>query len=99
MELGGSGSVMEEQNLLKNSALHNFFNQLLDERINEVNEKGESSGLTLLSTISPQGKSNITKGNNQSNVMKSPSDTTIYAPAFAKRPSNLKRLMSKCHFL
>ena len=52
--LGGTGSSMEdEKKLLQNPALRKLFNQLLDERIKQANQQGESSGSTLLSTMSP----------------------------------------------
>ena len=85
--LGVTGSSIDEQDkLLKNPALRKLFNQLLDEHIRQDSEKGESSGSTLLSNMSPQ---EIGKNKPRVEIMKSPSDTMVYAPALAKRSEPL----------
>ena len=84
IDLDATGqTINQEKELLANPALRKLFNQLLDERIKQATEKGESSGSTLLSTMSPT--SNAKGGKFKEGLVKSPSDTTIYAPAFAKR--------------
>ena len=88
-----SNEKQAEQQLLGNPALRKLFNQLLDERIKQAKKVGETSGSNLLSTLTPQKR--VTGGiNNQVNV-KSPSDTTIYAPAFAVR-TEANRGTSQC---
>ena len=95
------GASADEQMIMNNPHLKRLLNRMLDERIKEVNSKGESSGSQLLSCMSPndppntQGKTHVpataaeNKKNRQGiNIVKSPSDTTIYVPAL-KRASNL----------
>ena len=82
MTAEGIGDVCtdEEIQLLSNPNLRQLFNKYVDERIKTAMQKGESSG--KLSQMSPQNKS----GNNAAKCgVKSPSDTTVYAPALAKR--------------
>ena len=92
----GCGNPTEKQ-ILENPGLRKLFNQLLDERIKQATKQGESSNSNLLSTLTPDntGKSNGQNVQNvqsqskrvsgQQNRVKSPSDTTIYAPAFTVR--------------
>ena len=91
--LGATGASMsEEEKLLKNPSLKRLFNKLLDERIEQANKRGESSKSTLLTELTPpqKGINPCTKTNRcgtaeQQRVVKSPSDTTIYAPVLTKR--------------
>ena len=94
-------SLNDEQKLLEqNPGLRNLFNKLLDERIKQAADKGESSQSTLLSTMTPpaKGKSNHKQQSQlvaakqkvivQKSV-KSPSDTTIYVPALTRKDRTL----------
>ena len=108
MHLGASGSSIDEQEkLLKNLALRKLFNQLLDERIKQATQEGEGSKSTLLTSMSPmsngqsrtgapkirEGQTNLTIGRRVvNNVVKSPSDTTVYIPALAQREIPRRRL-------
>ena len=88
---GGSRSIggteateMDEQTLLQNPGLRKLFNQLLDERIEQVKKNGESSGSTILSTFSPQNQNKDKTPGLVKDRIKSPSDTTIYVPALKR---------------
>ena len=87
VDLGATGeSVNQEKLIMENPSLRKLFNQLLDERIKQASEKGESSGSTLLSSMSPQQRGKQNPGNgNKVNLVKSPSDTTVYVPALKQR--------------
>ena len=82
-----------EQQLLINPALRMLSNQLLDERIKQAEKSGKSSGSNLLTTLMPQKRvgAGIT---NQMNI-KSPSDTTIYAPERAEQEQEESRQVSE----
>ena len=55
---------------------------MLDERIDEARRKGERSGSQSLTTASPVKRTaNQRNPANKGMIIKSPSDTTIYAPA------------------
>ena len=52
MALGATSSTFtDEQMIMNNPHLRKLFNRMLDERINDAREKGESSGSELLSKI------------------------------------------------
>ena len=72
---------------------------MLDEWIKQANKHGETSNSTLISTLTPPdrmpgvaGKTPIMK-QPRNNLVKSPSDTTIYVPALERRkqPNDNKR--------
>ena len=84
---------------MNNPHLRKLFNKMLDERIESARVEGESSGSRLLTVMTPKPadkssskKKNTTttdEGNGRSNLLrnkliKSPSDTTIYAPALQR---------------
>ena len=88
IQLGATGaSISEEEKLLQNPSLLKLFNQLLDERIKQASKAGESSNSTLLTELTPKqgGKKQQLVNNEVGQVVKSPSDTTIYVPALSKR--------------
>ena len=71
-----------EEMLASNPGLKRLFNQLLDERIRQATSQGESSGSTLLTTLTPTKQHAGESVHVQRNkIIKSPSDTTVYAPA------------------
>ena len=88
------GASADEQTIMNNPHLRKLLNKMLDERIQEAQSRGESSGSQLLTRMTPPSaiaadanqasgqKSSGKKNKNQGNTMvKSPSDTTIYVPA------------------
>ena len=81
-----SSQTSEEKLLLENPGLKDLFNRMLDERIQQAAKQGESSSSRLLTTMSP-ATDNKNRGRIKIDnaVNKSPSDTTIYAPALKKR--------------
>ena len=95
------GIFTEKQFLDSNPGLRSLFNQFLDEHLKQTVQTGESSGSTLLMSLTPNNmdgktkginsgkdKSGVTQtfqGNKSGNMVKLPSDTTIYAPALALR--------------
>ena len=85
--LGGTGETLNQEKLImENPSLRKLFNQLLDERIKQATEKGESSGYMLLTAISPQQQGKQSMGMvARGNLVKSPSDTMVYAPALKQR--------------
>ena len=70
----GCAEDLEEEQLLRNPRVKNLFNKLWDEKMKEMNKSGNNKHKAA------NGKGHLT-GNN---VVKSPSDTTIYAPALNK---------------
>ena len=89
--LGATSSMMtDEQNeqiIMNNPHLRKLLNKMLDERIADAQQRGESSGSQILSRLTPptqQGKKNTQMQGKLGGgvlVTKSPSDTTIYVPA------------------
>ena len=91
----------DEEYVMNNPSLRKLFNKLLDEWIKQASEKGESSSSKLLTSLSPtrKGMDKSTPKNlkkiptyrtAKDKVVKSPSDTTIYAPALALRQNTNK---------
>ena len=98
---GVSTYESDEEYVMKNPSLRKLFNKLLDERIKQAEQKGETSSSNLLTTLSDKHD----KGNNgekwqvtnkplttpkkqtpvRDKLVKSPSDTTIYAPALVQK--------------
>ena len=77
--LGATSSSMNEEELvMSNPHLKKLFNKMLDERIKKANESGETSTSQILSMMTP--KSN----KRGKEVIKSPSDMTVYIPALQK---------------
>ena len=77
-----SATISDEEMVMSNPHLRKLLNKMLDERIRSVNEKGENSSSRLLTTKSP---TSMDKGKEHPvQTIKSPSDTTIYAPALNK---------------
>ena len=89
--LGASSASINDENLVMNNPhLKKLFNQMLDERIKQASERGESSSSQLLTTLTPNGATvnktpEKSSGKTTVNLVKSPSDTTIYAPALQRR--------------
>ena len=89
-----SASLNDEQVVMNNPHLCKLLNKMLDERMEEAHQKGETSSSQLLTHTTPgsatKGKVNVQRGistnvNETTNkLIKSPSDTTIYAPALKK---------------
>ena len=77
-----SATITDEEMVMSNPHLCKLFNKMLDERIRTVNEKGESSSSHVLTTNTP--KASLNKVKDPVQIIKSPSDTTIYAPALNK---------------
>ena len=79
-----SANISDEQLIMNNPHLKRLLNKMLDERIKNACENGESSNSQLLSKLTPNDESKnkqngkTSKGNM---TIKSPSDTTIYMPA------------------
>ena len=85
--IGGISSGEEAQFLAQNPGLKKLFNQFLDERLKQEQKNVNNSRQSLTNTLKVT-KSNRPGGEGESNdrmrrinVVKSPSDTTIYAPA------------------
>ena len=96
LNLNASETTMdEEQLLLSNPGLKKLFNKMLDDRIRQANQSGECSNSQLLMTLTPnnrnQGKSAMAV---KDPMVKSPSDTTIYVPAFEKRSSPIGTIVT-----
>ena len=75
-----SSSMNDEELVMSNPHLKKLFNKMLDDRIKKAaGEKGESSSSRLLSSMTPP--ENTKRGKD---LIKSPSDTTVYAPTLQK---------------
>ena len=101
MVLGvSSASLTEEELMMNNPHLKKLLNRMLDERIKEAQNKGESSSSCILSGMAPQVEGSqvnqkVNKKKQNAGIVKSPSDTTIYVPALQKarvKNSNLTAL-------
>ena len=73
-----SASMNEEEQVMSNPHLKKLFNKMLDERIKKANEAGETSTSQILTSMTPK---NSKRGKE---IIKSPSDTTVYVPALQK---------------
>ena len=86
------GSLTDKERVMSNPHLKKLFNKMLDDRIKQAmaSESGESSKSRLLTMLTPpQNKQSGLASENivstkENNVVKSPSDTTIYVRALAK---------------
>ena len=85
-----SDTLNDEELVMSNLHLKKLFNKMLDERIKKAAaEHGETSDSRILSSLTPpQGAAKRSNKGNQNQVLqpttrliKSPSDTTVYAPA------------------
>ena len=82
-----SDSMNEEDMVMNNPHLRKLLNKMLDERIGNAKKHGETSTSNLLSGTESLGTRNagrspkISMQQSANKVIKSPSDTTIYAPA------------------
>ena len=84
MDLGASSaSLTDEELVMNNPHLRKLLNKMLDERILQATKGGETSSSQLLTKMMPQSSNTTKKQKQGSNLtaVKSPSDTTIYAPA------------------
>ena len=89
-----SASSTDKELIMNNPQLHRLLNKMLDERILDVQSKGETSKSELISRLTPQTRhDNVVSTSKQTAsqrktqgmaLIKSPSDTTIYAPALKK---------------
>ena len=95
-----SASLNDEEQILNNPYLKKLLEKMLDERIKNAKGKGESSTSELLTSRTPnqttkesgeKGKQSQQKSKN--NLIKSPSDTTIYAPALKCTPLRNKEVL------
>ena len=87
--LGASSSTLnDEEMVMSNPHLKKLFNKMLDERIKQVAAKeGESSRSQILTSLTPQHVDKTPERTGKvknSNVIKSPSDTTVYAPTLSR---------------
>ena len=88
LDLGAmSNSLMEEQLIINNPHLQKLLSKLVDERIQDAREMGELSNSQLVMSMSPKATANgnvkrtTSKKQTGMALVKSLSDTTIYAPA------------------
>ena len=87
IELGATGSTVEEERILRETpGLRKLFNKYFDERLKETTKltKGTQNE-EKTKTKKVGGKSKIVVRQ----IVKSPSDTTIYTPALRKRHTGL----------
>ena len=71
--------------LMNDPRFRSVFNKMWDEKVKEAQDKGETSASVVLTAPTP-GKGSRPKGNiYSSKQQKSPSDTTIYAPALNRQ--------------
>ena len=76
-----SASLNEEELVMNNPHLRKLLNKMLDERIQDAKNRGETSESEILSKMTPQANKRKNPG---IPTVKSPSDTTIYVPALNK---------------
>ena len=75
--------------LKKNPGLQGLLNKLVEEKVKKALQMGEGSKSTVNSShVENRGKMNLAGAGNSNNI-KSPLDTTIYAPALALRTGPL----------
>ena len=94
MALGTSSSTLtEEQLVMNNPHLKKLLNKMLDERIQDAKRKCETSSSELLMQMAgrteQQGQQEQTeqvthKRKQNTGIVKSPSDMTIYIPAYSR---------------
>ena len=96
MDLGAtSNTLTDEQLIMSNLHLKRLLNKMLDERIQEAMKKGESSESEILSRMTPPNTQTQSKYRGIVTVVKSPSDTTIYAPALNLVPTPVVNLVNQ----
>ena len=84
--LGATSSTLNNEGMvMSNPHLRKLFNKMLDERIRKSAEQGESSSSQLLtSTVQKQPATPNANNGKGKEMLKSPSDTTVYVPALQR---------------
>ena len=83
-----STSMLDEEMVMNNLHLKRLLNKMLDERIQQTHKSGETSSSQILTKMTPTDQSKSTSNQGRSNIIKSPSDTTIYVPVLNKARAN-----------
>ena len=75
-----SSTLNDEDVVMSNPHLKRLFDRMLEDRMKKARDVGESSNSKVLTTRTPP------KNKSGKDIVKSPFDTTVYAPALQKRP-------------